>query len=379
LGTGGLYYFHSGETGSRGLYVPSIAVRFKLPQGVTLLGGRFGYTSGAESPSGRPKVEAIKRSRLDSRVVGDFEWSLYQRAFDGVRGDVDRKAWHASAAWLWPTQGGFEEDAGASLSDVNAGALTLTWRPDVVLPGTDVAAFAYGYNDDRAVTARPDNTGRTADRVDVAVVTLGASAIGSTRAGRVDVDWMGWYARQLGSWYEQDHRAWSLALEAGVQWPTGWQPWVRGGYLHTTGDDDPADDRHGTYFPALPTVRRYAFTTVYAPMNLRDAFVELIVRPSPRVRGRIDLRQLWLAEGADRWYAGSGATQRSGTFFGYSGRASGGHRAFGTVVEGAVEVSLGSHLSVNGFFGFINGGAVVTTSFQGSRLRYGYLESVIQF
>ena len=379
LGTGALYYFHANSTTSHGVYVPAFNVRFKLPAGVTILGGRFGYTSGAEAPSGHARIEAIKRSRVDSRLVGDFEWSLYQRAFDGVRADVDRAGWHLSAAYLRPTQGGFEEDAGDSLGPVDLGAFTVTSRPGRLAPATDVAAFAYVYSDDRFVTTRPDNTGLSATRARINVAAFGASAIGSTRRGGVDLDWLGWYAHQSGSWYGQDHRAFSLALEGGVQWRTGWQPWLRGGYLHASGDDDPRDDRHGTYFAMVPTVRRYSFTTLYAPMNLRDAFVEVLLRPSTRVRGRADVRQLWLAEGADRWYSGSGATQEAGTFFGYAGRSSGGHTDFGTVIEGAVDVTIAPHWGVNGFVGAMNGGGVVANLFAGRWARFGYIESVIQF
>jgi hypothetical protein len=379
LGTGSLYYFHSSSTTSHGVYVPALNVRFSLPSGITLLAGRFGYTSGAEAPSGNARIEAIKRSRVDSRLVGDFEWSLYQRAFDGARADLDRRRWHLSAAYLRPTQGGFEESAGKSLGPVDLGAFTMTWRPDALVPATDVAAFSYIYSDDRFVTTRPDNTGLAAPRARVSVAAFGASAIGSARPGRVDLDWLGWYAQQTGSWYGQDHAAFSLAIEGGVQWRTGWQPWVRGGYLHASGDDDPGDDRHGTYFAMVPTVRRYSYTTIYAPMNLRDAFVEVVLRPSARVRGRADVRRLWLAEGADRWYAGSGATQSAGSFFGYAGRNSGGHTDFGTVIEGALDVSVGRRLSINGFFGAMNGGDVVSTLFRGSWARFGYFESVIQF
>jgi hypothetical protein len=379
LGTGGLYYFHGGSTHANGVYVPALNVRLKMPGGITLLAGRFGYTSGAEAPSGNARVETIKRSRVDSRVIGDFEWSLYQRAFDGVRGDVERRGWHVSAAYLRPTQGGFEESAGKSLSGVDLGAFTVTARPGTAVPATDVAAFAYFYDDDRSITTRPDNTGLSASRARISVATFGASAVGSARTRGVDLDWLGWYAQQRGSWYEQKHRALSLALEAGVQWPTGWQPWVRGGYLLASGDDNPLDDRHETYFPMVPTVRRYALTTIYAPMNVRDVFVEVLARPTPRLRGRADVRWLTLAAGADRWYAGSGATQNAGAYFGYAGRTSGGQTDFGTALEGALDLTLSRHWSVNGFIGAIEGGQVVSALFRGSWARFAYLESVIQF
>ena len=379
LGTGALYFDHAGSTTSRGLYLRTLNVRARLPHGVAIQAGRFGYTSGAEAPSGRTKVEAVKRARLDSRLLGEFEWSLYQRAFDGVRGDVDAARWRLTAAWLRPTQGGFEEDAGASLRNVDVGTVTLTLRPGVVAPATEVAFFANRYADDRPVTARPDNSGRAASAVDVGITTFGASAVGAGRAGAGEADWLLWFAGQRGSWYEQSQASWSMALEGGYQWRSPWQPWLRAGYLRASGDHDPGDDRHGTFFPVLPTVRRYSFTTAYAPMNLEDTFAELIVRPNSRLMARADVRRLRLAEAADRWYAGSGATRRRGAYFGYAGRVAGGHTGLGTAVQGAVDLRISRHWSVNAFAGTIRGGPVVQTLFVGRRLRFMYIESIVQF
>ena len=378
LGTGALYYAHSGRRDARGLYVRTLFGRLRVADGITVQAGRFPYQSGAESPSGRPKVEAVKRARIDSRLIGEFEWSMYQRTFDGVRGDIDRNNWHLSASWFIPTQGGFEEDAGARLSGVQVSGATASLRPSVAVPATDVTVFAVGYRDDRPVSARPDNTGLAADRADVRLVTFGATAVGSAVAGPGEADWLVWAAGQTGTWFAQRHHAWSLAIESGYQWKGPWQPWVRAGVLHASGDGDPFDDRHGTFFPMLPTVRKYAFTTAYAPMNLRDCFVEVIVRPSSRISARGDVRRLTLVEGADLWYGGSGATQQRGSFFGYAGRASGGRTDLGTVVEGASDVTLGRHVSVNTFVGAIHGGAVVRQLFAGNWLRFVYVELVIR-
>jgi hypothetical protein len=379
LGTGALYYSHSGRTDPHGIYLRTALARIRAPAGIEIQAGRFPYQSGSESPSGRPKIEAVKRARIDSRLIGEFEWSIFQRTFDGVRGDVDRAAWHVSASWFTPTQGGFENDAGARMPGVDLSNALFTLRPSVALPATDLSVFVVGYRDDRQVSARPDNTGLGADRADVAITTFGASAVGSATAERGEVDWLVWFAGQTGSWYAQSHRAWSLALEGGYQWKSLWQPWVRAGHLHASGDADPADDRHHTFFPLLPTVRKYAFTTAYATMNLNDAFVELILRPSSTLTLRADVHRLWLAKAADLWYSGSGATQQSGSFFGYAGRRSGNVTGLGTVLEGATDVSIGPHWSVNGFIGVIHGGPVVASSFADTWLRFAYFENVIRF
>ncbi len=378
LGTGALYYEHAGSTTSRGVYLRTLNLRARLPGGVAIQAGRLGYTSGAESPSDRAKIEAVKRARLDSRLLGEFEWSLYQRAFDGVRGDVERSRWRLTAAWLRPTQGGFEEDAGASLRDVDVGTVTLTLRPGMAAPATELAVFASRYVDDRPITVRPDNSGRTASAVDAGITTFGASAAGSAPAASGEADWLLWVAGQRGSWYELSQASWSMALEAGYQWRSAWQPWLRAGYLYASGDGDPADGRHGTFFPVLPTVRRYSFTTAYAPMNLTDTFVEIVLRPTSRLTARADVRRLRLAAAADRWYAGSGATRRRGTYFGYAGRVSGGHKDLGTAIQGAADVRLSRHWSVNGFAGTIRGGPVVQTLFTGRWLRFLYLETLVQ-
>ena len=191
FGTGAQYFDQSGgQTDSRQLYLRYLNVRLKgLAPGLNIQIGRFGYTSGAESPSGDPKIETVKRQRVDSRLIGEFEWALYQRAFDGVRVDVDRPRWHATASAFRPTQGGFANAAGAEITaiDLFAGALTL--KPGAALRHTDWQLFANRYDDTRAVQARPDNTGKPATAVDVQINTIGSSVVGAYPAasGQIDV------------------------------------------------------------------------------------------------------------------------------------------------------------------------------------------------
>ena len=381
LGSGGNYYDHNRNTFSRQVYVKSLNLLWRdAGSGLSVRGGRMGYASGAETPSGDAGVESLKRLRVDSRLVGEFEWSLYQRAYDGGRFDWDQRATHVTVAAVWPTQGGFDEHANANIRDIRVLAGTLGLKPAAGLKHTDIQTFAYDYRDDRPVAGRPDNSGRTVSAVDIGFTTFGGYAATAypTGFGRTDV--LAWTAFQRGHWYESDHSAWALSLEAGHQWTaTTWSPWLRAGWNRTSGDDDGTDLEHRTFMPPLPTGRKYSQSTVYAAMNLDDLFIHAILKPRTSMTWRTDLHRLRLAESADRWYAGSGATRREGAIFGYAGRQSGGSTDLGTILETSLDVTINRRWSINGYAGYMWGGDVVRSTFAGDRLTFAYIENVIQF
>jgi hypothetical protein len=382
LGTGALYFDHNRRTDSRQLYLKTLNVQIKQIAGrIDVRAGRMPYASGAEVASGDAGIEAVKRMRLDSRLLGEFEWSLYQRAFDGIRGDWDDgRRWHGTAVAFWPTQGGFDERAGRSLRDVRVVGGVLDLRPSERFRRTQAQVFVWDYRDSRPVTGRPDNARRAATAVDVDVQTFGASLVGAypSPAGRIDT--LGWLAVQTGDWYESRHRASAFALEGGHQWSTvSGRPWLRAGWNRASGDADPDDTAHGTFFPMLPTGRKYSLSASYAAMNLDDLFGQLIVRPRQGVVVRADVHRLRLVERADLWYAGSGATRRRGMVFGYAGRSSGGRRSLGAAWEASADWTLSPRWSINGYAGLIRGGEVVRATFGGDRLRFAYVENVIQF
>jgi len=381
LGTGASYFDHSGNTSSHQVYLKAatIAIR-QIGDHLDLQVGRMPYTSGAERASGVPKIEAVKRQRLDSRLVGEFEWSIYQRAFDGVRVDWTSPAYTITASVFQPTQGGFEDAAGVSMSRVHVISAVVTAAPGAWVPRSEVQVFADHYSDTRPVTARPDNSGRTAAAADVHVTTLGAHLVGSRRAGAGEMDGMAWFAGQFGDWYEQHHRGFAMAAEAGYQWSSAaWAPWVRGGINWFSGDSDPADSAHHTFFPMLPTVRRYAQSTLYSMANLRDILAQLLLRPRAAVTARVDVHALALADRADGWYAGSGATQESGRIFGYSVRPSGNESRLMEVVEGSLDWRRSAHWSVNGYLGIATRGPVVRRSFASGPATFFYVENIVQF
>jgi hypothetical protein len=382
LGTGAVYYAHAGRSDSHQVYLRYANVRLKRAvPGVTIQVGRMPYSSGGEAASGNPKIEAVKLQRVAARLIGEFEWSIYQRAYDGARLDTTHRRWSGTAFAFHPTQGGFEDAAGLMMPGVTVLGAAATVRSAVSSPAAQYQVFSYRYRDTRRVTQRPDSSGRSAQSIDVGINTFGATVIAAPAPhdGR-QWDALLWAALQTGSWYEQTHRAASVAAEAGYQWTAGrWQPWLRGGYLYASGDRNPSDNRHGTFFEMLPTVRRYAQSALYSQMNNTDLFAQLLARPRPNVNVRLDWHRIGLASSRDGWYFGSGATQQHGSIFGFATRPSFGATHLATIGEGSVDYAIGPHWSVNGYVAVGRGGGVVAPAFAGRTLTFAYIENVLQF
>jgi len=382
LGLGAVYFAHAGRSDSHQVYLRYLHAELKnLFGGVSVQVGRMPYSSGAETASPNPKIEAVKQQRVAARLVGEFEWSLYQRGYDGVRVGAARGRWSASGVAFHPTQGGFEDAAGLMMKDVTVLGGTLTRRAGTPLGGAELQLFALRYNDHRNVTARPDNSGRAATGIDVGISTFGATLLTASEPqdGR-QFDGLVWLAAQTGSWYAQTHRAATVAAEVGHQWSTArWRPWLRGGVLWASGDGNPADERHGTFFQMLPTVRRYAQSALYSQMNQTDVFAQALLRPTASLAVRVDLHRVGLASARDRWYFGSGATQSRGTQFGFATRPSNGSKNLATIAEASGDYAVSRHWSVNAYLGVARGGPVVRRVFARPTMTFGYIENVLQF
>jgi hypothetical protein len=378
LGSGAFYFAATGVPYSYQLYLGELTLRMKSrDRRASLTIGRMPFTSGGEYVRPQSYVEVVKPERLHSRLIGTFEHSLYQRRFDGVRFDLDRERWHVTAAAFMPTQGGFEESTNLTMPKIQVADVMVERKGD----DREAQAFAYFYRDRRDAKAVVDNTGSVDRPVDVTIATLGGSylAFPSWFRSRNPTSLLVWGALQTGKWYASDHLAASVAVEMSHRWSaTRFNPTLRGGLWWASGDRDGADNRHGTFFQMLPSSRKYALSSVYAHMNVRDAFVQAQIEPR-RFRARIEVHALHLASGADLWYQGSGATASSGRYFGFSGRSAGGHTTLGSVVEGTVDVPIRKFWSINGYAGLMSAGAAVRQQFTSKHLTLWSIENVIRF
>ena len=173
---------------------------------------------------------------------------------------------------------------------------------------------------------------RQGDRDSIFVHTIGGHAVTAVDAGPGVLDGLVWAVAQAGEWGVLDHVAWAHAVELGYQLPRiPAQPWLRIGYNGSSGDGDPTDGDHGTFFQVMPTARVYAQLPFFNLMNNQDVFAQLILRPHARVTIRTDYHWLSLTERRDLWYAGGGATNAK--IFGFAGAPSGGHRELAHLVD----------------------------------------------
>jgi hypothetical protein len=189
------------------------------------------------------------------------------------------------------------------------------------------------------------------------------------------VDGLLWGAGQFGDWGAQTHEALAFSAEVGYQLPSAWlKPWFRAGFFYGSGDGNPADDRHETFFPVLPTPRIYARFPFYTTANLTDAFGQVILRPSPKLTIRSDVHALRLADRGDLWYAGGGAFQERPAF-GYNGRPSNGNKGLATLVDVSADYQWRATTMLSLYLGYARGGGVIDRIYSGSTGILGYLEA----
>lgn len=388
LGTGGAYFFQANGTFSYQFYLRSLGIAFTHARsGLWLEAGRFSRAAVEEPASGDPTIDTLVRAHLNGRLLGDMEWSMYQRAWDGARGGLARDRWRATVTAATPTQGTYEESANLSMSKLRIAAVEASTPAGAFVPHTTIAAFAYGYDDARAVTGRPDNqlsspTRRVPqpDEADVRIGTFGASAVGAFPSAMGRADALAWGAVQTGHWYGQRHRAFAAAGQVGHQWTRApGQPWLRTGVDYASGDDNAVDDAHGTFFPMLPSGNQFSRSSSYAVMNVVDAWAEARITPASAVDAQAAVHHVRLANRADWWYRGSGATERVGNFFGFQGRNTLGAQRLGTVVEGEVTWRAARWWTLRAYAGRMAGGDAVRAVFAGRRLVTAWLESLVSF
>ena len=364
-GMGGLYYLHNKNENPESFGFHEAWMQFMVPAAADtrIQLGRFTYASGLEYFNGNDgkKFNALKNMRLADRLLSSFEWSAFARAFDGVNFHTSLPGkLQLSAAWMYPTQGGWEKDFNQTINDIRISTLTLTLPKDAWIKGTEIGLFTYDYQDQRDCTQRVDNSGLVCASTDIDVTTIGFHALGVRKFGKGQLDYLAWATYQWGDWYELDHQAYAFTVETGYQWPSvPMKPWLRVGGFSGSGDDNPNDNSHKTFFQMAPGTRKYQLFPYYDLQNNQSLYGHMILFPTEKLKIRLDGTINRLNESSDLWYMGTGPTQSSGSVFGYIGRPSNGATSLSKEASMMVSYQHSKRLDFQVFYAHVWGDDVI--------------------
>jgi hypothetical protein len=343
--------------------------------------GRFEFAEGAETAPQNPTLAALKRDRIAHRLVGNFGFTHVGRSVDGFQWALGRERTHYTVAGGLATRGVFQTDGWGNLHTAFGYAATTRQTGSARQSG-EWRLLALYYHDWRNVL-KTDNRPLALRRLDmgnVRIATFGGHYLHVADTSRGAADFLFWGVVQTGRWGLLRHRSGAFAVEGGWQ-PKALprlRPWLRAGFFHGQGDDNPNDQTHGTFFQPLPTPRLYARFPFYNLMNIQDLFATLTLRPRKTVVVRADVRSLRLADRSDLWYAGGGAFQP--WTFGYVGRPSGGGRGLAGLFDVSVDYQASARVSVAAYLAHARGKRVVQAIYPAGRnATFGYVELAWRF
>jgi hypothetical protein len=356
LGYGGDYFLANGQRNIGAAVLRQAFASIKNDsQRFKFRFGRFEFADGSEVVPPDPDLAGLKQERINQRLIGTFNYAL--RSFDGVQFNYSKGRSDVMAMAARLVEGSFQLRA---LNEINAEFAygSYTRYIPAAKAQSEARLFVLYYQDSRDVVKsdnRPQNL-LEADRRTIRLMTPGAHFISEWKTGPGTADILVWGAGQFGKWGAQRHLAAEIAAEGGYRFRGRMQPWVRFGYFRSSGDSDPEDNQHGTFFQVLSSPRAYARFPFYVLMNAQDTFAQFKAKPGRRVALRSEFHSVRLSSTGDLWYDGGGAFQ-DGTF-GYLGRPSGGRRKIGTSLDLSADYSFSERTMISFYGGVARGSAV---------------------
>lgn len=380
LGLGGTYYASNNNNPD-----PVAAsfrqgfLRYHFTESSAVRLGRFEFFDGQELSPKDASLQWLQNNRIAQRLVGNFGFSNGQRSFDGLDLKLGAANWDFTAMAGRAVQGVFNMNANPELNvDIQYLAYSRSFAAQHII----VRGFGLGYHDGRTGLIKTDNrsaAARALDHKNIRIGTYGGNLIAAAPVGKTTLDFVAWGAVQNGRWGLLGHSAGAIDAEGGIKLnKVASNPWLRGGYFRSTGDNNPNDDRHTTFFQVLPTPRVYARFPFFNQMNSTDEFVQLIDKPTRKLDLRTDLHFLQLTSNQDFWYQGGGAFDNK--VFGYTGRPSNGHSSFSSLYDMSADYAITQQISVAAYYAHAFGKTVVGSIYnEDKNANYGYFELTYRF
>ena len=374
-GTGGLANYRNaagGDFNAHGTDVHLLWAEFRPTPQTFFRVGRQDLKVGAEVSYVEPEWRYLKTQRLGERLIGSVGFSHEERAADGVTIGWDLGSHQLFAFAAQPTSGVFEVDnAYRSLHDVTYEGAEWTVKRGTWVANTELTGFAIAYQD-----TRPPVDGGLVHGISLA--TFGGSALGVYPLGPGKVDLLLWGAGQLGSYNRLDHAAWAVFAEAGYELADCFaKPWLRGGVNVGSGDHNPTDGDHQTFFNLLPTNHIYdGFMDQVELPNLMDPFVQLRLTPHSMVALNLFAHWFRLTSSSDSRYAGSGVYNLD--TFGFTAQPSRGFTHVGREYDAVATVTPHKALTIEVGWSWFDGGAMFALN-RSQQGHFGYVSAELKY
>ena len=325
FGAGALYYKFNHSQNAGAFAISQLWINIKPTENIKLKLGRFFYSSGGETGNPKdPSIKWVKKTCVSGRLINPCEWPRAGRSFDGGVLSYENNSINLTFSYFMPTPGGFylhRNDSTAndySSYDIKLATAVLSLKDtNTYIPNLDAQIFYYYYNDNRKIntTTSAPYTAEILGLGDSEIHTLGGHLIYVYPTNSGKFDFFLWGAYQWGSWGRSfsgndevlDHEAYALAIEGGYMFKKlSFKPWFRIGYFYGSGDDNPYDKTHNTFFMLIPTVRLISLTPSYTLMNTNYWMTQIILQPHKKILIRSDYHIVKLSEREDFWYLSSG-------------------------------------------------------------------------
>jgi hypothetical protein len=302
LGLGAGYYVANDRHQNAAMVFPKQAfIRAKnlfARESASVRLGRFEFQDGSEVNAKNPTIGVIKRDRVHQRLIGPFVFTHVMRSFDGFHFTYNKPRINYTLIGAFPTRGVTQVDGwgwmktgfayASATGQVQAKKNTGEWR-----------LFGIYYHDWRHIVKQDNRPAgvRAADLANIRIGTYGGHYVHVTQTAAGPIDFLAIGTGQYGRWGTLDHRAGMVDLEGGFQPPIlpRLKPWLRVGYYYGTGDGNPNDNRHGTFFQILPTARPFARFPFFDMMNNEDRIAMLTLRPHKSITLKSEYHGLRLA------------------------------------------------------------------------------------
>lgn len=380
MGVGANYFTANNRNTNSAMLFPKQAwMQWKTSAGQFRV-GRVEFADGSETAPKHATLAALKTSRINMRLIGHFGWTHIGRSFDGLLYSKSVGKDNFTFLGAVPTRGVFQTDGwGWNQTALGYASYTKPWTSPT--HSADTRVFALYYQDWRANVVKTDNRPaalRARDAANIALTTFGGHSLHAFETASATYDLLFWGAVQGGRWGVQNHRAYAFTAESGVQPKLRLKPWLRGGFGQSSGDSNPNDSSHGTFFQVLPTPRPFARFPFFNMMNNRDIYAGLTLRPHPRLAISNEYHGLSLTSRNDLWYLGGGVFQPWS--FGYIGRGAAGARSLANLYDTSIDVKINTQVSLNIYYGHAQGLAAIQTIYpKGRSGNLGYVELMYKF